>query len=51
MCILLILLVVSSEENIYSVSGTTESSLDLTFVQQADVLQSMVDGVVDTFLN
>ena len=41
--------VVSSEENLCSVSSASESSPNLTFVHQASILQSMINGVVDTF--
>ena len=41
--------VVSSEENLCAVSSASESSPDLTFVQQANILQSMINGIVDTF--
>jgi len=43
--------VVSSEENLCSVSSASESSLNLTFVQQASILLSIINGVVDTFPN
>ena len=41
--------VVSSEENLCAVGSASESSPDLTFIQQANILQSMINGVVDTF--
>ena len=41
--------VVSSDENLCAVSSASESSPDLTFVQQANILQSMINGIVDTF--
>ena len=41
--------VVSSEENLCAVSSASESGADLTFVQQANILQSMINGIVDTF--
>ena len=41
--------VMSSEENLCAVGSASESSPDLTFVQQANILQSMINGVVDTF--
>ena len=41
--------VVSCEEHFCSVSGASESSPDLTFIQQESILQSMVNDVGDAF--
>ena len=41
--------VVSCEEHFCSVSGASESSSDLTFIQQESILQSMVNDVGDAF--
>ena len=39
----------SCEEHFCSVSGASESSPDLTFIQQESILQSMVNDVGDAF--